>query len=123
MKFSVLFTTCVISTCLGCGVAYAKVTKCKPGSTPTFIKTIGDYDIVAGNVASIAVASSFKGDHLSYSVSSHPKNKLNKVSINAKTGDIRIDAKANDKFDVMVSATNTCGHTDAKFNVIIEGET
>ncbi|MEO8401254.1 MAG: hypothetical protein ABI597_05575 [Gammaproteobacteria bacterium] len=95
---------------------------CKQGDAPEMVSPIKDWEIIATNVATISTAEHFKGEALSYTVVAKPKNIHNKVSINAKTGQIRVKAEAKDQFDILVKAKNSCGSVLAKFNVIVDEE-
>lgn len=96
---------------------------CQPGELPPkALNPIGDYDIIANNVALITSAPTFDGKNLTFSVTAKPKNIKNIVTIHAKTGVIRIQAEAKDKFDVTVLAKNPCGQAVNTFNILIEEE-
>ena len=102
-----------------CLTAYSKDVVCE---APSVEKRLENYDVIATNVATIPTAFAFRGDHLTYAVSAHPKSKSNKVIIDAKTGVILIKAEKKDLFDVIVKVKNSCGLTSAKFNVQIDEE-
>ena len=89
---------------------------CKSTDIPKVVKPIENYDIVATNVATVEAALAFSGKNLVYSISAHPKNKKNIVSIDSKTGVVKVDAVKQDKFDITVKAKNHCGSA-AWFNV------
>lgn len=95
---------------------------CSSKTRPKVMKSIADWDIIATNVAHINAASAFTGDHLVFKLVAKPKNKKNLVTINPKTGKIRIQAEARDQFDVKVTANNHCGGASTSFNVLIDEE-
>lgn len=95
---------------------------CQASDIPKVIKKLENYDIISSNVSSIATAFAFSGNQLVYSVSAHPKHKINKVTIDSKTGQIRVDAEKRDLFDVFVKVKNSCGSATTKFNVQIDEE-
>ncbi|WP_298627242.1 cadherin repeat domain-containing protein [uncultured Legionella sp.] len=89
---------------------------------PQLIKPIEDWDIIASNKAVIKISSYFKGSELTYSLTHNNINAANKVSINEKTGEIKIVAESRDNFDIKVNATNSCGEVNSTFNVQIDQE-
>lgn len=95
---------------------------CSKSNTPKNILPIANWDIIAGNVASFSITNNFSGDQLAYSISAHPTNPINKVSISPKTGSITIKAEAKDNFQVTVTVKNPCGQSSATFNVLIDEE-
>lgn len=100
-------------------IANAAQTHC---DKPTVIKPMQDYDIIATNTGNISMAPVFSGDKLVYDFSAHPTNKKNKISINHKTGVLKIKAEKKDHFDVTVNAKNQCGTVSNTFNIIIDEE-
>ncbi len=89
---------------------------------PKVVKPMQNWDIIATNTGTIATAAIFSGDKLTYSVTAHPKNSKNKVTINKTTGVIQVKAERKDDFDITVKAKNSCGMVTNKFNVIIDEE-
>jgi hypothetical protein len=98
----------------------AHATQCS--NPPKVIKPMQNWDIIATNTGTIATATIFNGDHLTYSIAAHPKNTRNKVTINKITGIIQVNAEKKDDFDITVKAKNLCGTVSNKFNVIIDEE-
>ncbi|MDR3491839.1 MAG: hypothetical protein P4M12_07360 [Gammaproteobacteria bacterium] len=114
--------TLTLSTFLASSITLAAAlpdTTCKG---PGIVKILSDFDIIADNTAIIEAKNAFVGDALSYSVDANPLNKINTVTIDAKTGTIHIQAAKRDHFDVKVSAKNKCGTAYTQFNVVIDEE-
>ena len=96
---------------------------CNNENTPKVVKPMENWDIIATNTGTIHMSAVFSGDKLAYSIAANPTNKKNKVTINKKTGDVKVVAEKKDNFDVTVQAKNTCGKVSNKFNVEIDEET
>src|SRR5476649_2299817 len=79
---------------------------CLKADVPKVIKPMENYDIIATNTATIAMAPVFAGNNLTYNVSTHPRNKQNIVTINKQTGVIQVVAEKKDQFDITVKAKN-----------------
>jgi hypothetical protein len=95
---------------------------CNKSNTPKVIKPMENWDIIATNTGTIATSTVFSGDKLTYTVSAHPKNLKNIVTIDKVTGIIKVKAEKKDNFDVTVKASNQCGAVSNTFNVIIDEE-
>lgn len=125
MKFILMLASLVI--CVSTAYATPENTlspsHCQKGDAPTIIKPMENWDIIATNTGTIDVATVFSGKQITYSISTHPKNHKNKVTINKKTGVIKVIAEKKDNFDITVKAKNACGSASNKFNVIIDEET
>jgi hypothetical protein len=100
----------------------AKLDCSNKANVPSMVKRMDNWDIIATNVATIIMTKVFSGNELTYSVSAHPKNAKNKVTIQNKTGIVRVKAVHKDNFDITVTATNSCGAIADTFNVIIDEE-
>jgi len=104
-----------------CSTLYAdNATTILPCLKPKIVKPLIDWAINAPNTAVIPTEETFTGTNLTYSVSAHPFNPKNIVSINPQSGEIHINAKLEDQFNVTVKAKNACGMASATFNVIID---
>ena len=103
-------------------IANASQFHCNKSDVPRVIKPMENWDIIATNTGTIAMGTVFSGNKLTYSVSAHPKNSKNKITINKTTGIIHVKAERKDDFDVTVKAKNLCGAAFNKFNVIIDEE-
>lgn len=57
-----------------------------------------------------------------YTVSAHPANLQNRVTIDKVSGVIQVQAEKKDDFDITVKASNRCGAVSNTFNVIIDEE-
>lgn len=115
-----MFKKIIVFILLSCtSAAFAMSSAC---NQPQLIKKIENWAIVSGNIAYISTLPTFSGSDLTYSVSAHPKNKLNNVTINRQTGKIRIKADGRDNFDVVVRAVNECGQISTTFNVQVDEE-
>ncbi|MCL9684732.1 hypothetical protein [Legionella maioricensis] len=89
---------------------------------PKLIKPIENWDIIAYNVAVIKTAPYFSGSKLTYTMTYKKIKSKNKVAINNKTGELKIDAETKDNFDLKISAKNSCGSVASSFNVLIDEE-
>lgn len=87
---------------------------------PKVVNPMANYTIVAGNVAVITMGSTFSGENITFTVSAKPGNAKNAVTIDAKTGVVRVKAEATDTFDVKVTANNACGSVSDIFNVEVD---
>ena len=121
-KLTQLFT-CMACILFCCSTTHIFAFSCNKHSTPKFVKKIENYEIIATNTAFISTDYAFSGEELTYLVTSKPTNEKNTVNINQKTGKIRIQAEKKDNFDIKVTAKNSCGKANAKFNVKIDEET
>lgn len=97
-------------------------THCNKSDAPKVVKPMGNWDIIATNVGTIATAAVFSGHQLTYTVSAHPSNSENKVAIDKLTGIIHVKAERKDNFNITVNAKNPCGSVSNTFNVIIDEE-
>jgi len=95
-------------------------TTCRQEESPKVIKPMENYDIIASNTGTIAMAPVFSGQHLTYSVSAHPHHRINKVTISKDTGVVSVKAEKKDNFDITVKVKNACGSAINTFNVIID---
>lgn len=96
---------------------------CQAGEVaPKVLNPIADYEIIAGNAATIAAGPAFEGKDLTFAVAAKPANHKNKIAIDARTGSVRIQAEAKDNFNVTVVAKNACGAASIVFNVQIDEE-
>lgn len=110
------FMLILISSLIFCGLSYAAAqTNC-----PKVIKPLLDWAIPPQNTAAIPTGEAFQGNNLIFSVLAKPRSSNNIVSINPQTGEVHINAKFGDQFDVTVLAKNPCGQITATFNVIID---
>ena len=103
-------------------IAEASPPNCNKNDVPTLVKPMANWDIIATNEGTIDMAAVFSGNELTYTVSAHPKNSKNKVTINKATGIIQVKAERKDNFDVTVKVMNLCGTASNTFNVIIDEE-
>jgi hypothetical protein len=87
--------------------------------TPSVIKHLNDYKIVATNMGVLQTSGAFHGKHLVFSVSAKPNKKDNELAINPRTGELVISAGSVDKFEVVVNVVNSCGKTHSNFHVTI----
>lgn len=117
MKKFILITSII---CLST-TAYAAL-DCKTKAAPTIKKHMEDWDIIATNTGNIDMAPVFSGDDVTYTLSAKPKNKKNIIAINKQTGAITVTAEKKDNFDVTVTAKNSCGKINDKFNIVIDEE-
>lgn len=95
---------------------------CNKSDAPKVIKPMENWDIIATNTGNIPTATVFSGSKLTYTVSAHPKNSKNIITINKVTGVINVTAEKKDAFDITVNASNPCGMASNTFNVIIDEE-
>lgn len=89
---------------------------------PKPIKPIENWDIIAYNVAVIKTAPYFSGSKLTYMMTYKKIKSKNKVTINSKTGELKIDAVTKDNFDLKITAKNSCGSATSTFNIQIDEE-
>ncbi|PJE13785.1 hypothetical protein [Legionella sp.] len=106
----------LISLLIFCCVSYAATQT----SCPKVINPLLDWVMPPNNTAAIPTREAFQGNDLNFSVIAKPRNRNNIVSINPQTGEIHINAKFGDQFDVTVIAKNPCGQITATFNVLID---
>lgn len=95
---------------------------CNALSKPTLIKPIENWIIISGNTAYIGLDNYFSGLKLMYSVNYKNINSNNSVKFNLLSGELEIIAESKDKFNLQVTAKNTCGEASTTFNIIIDEE-
>ncbi|KTD36785.1 hypothetical protein Lnau_1769 [Legionella nautarum] len=110
------FKLVLISSLIFCSLSYAA----SQSSCPKVIKPLLDWAIPPQYTAAIPTGQAFQGNNLTFSVIAKPRNTSNIVSINPQTGEVHINAKFGDQFDITVLAKNPCGQIAASFNVIID---
>jgi len=100
----------------------AKQPHCNINDAPKVIKPMENWEIIATNTGTIAMANVFSGNKLTYTLSTHPKNSKNRVTIDKVSGVVRVKAEKKDNFDITIKASNLCGAVANTFNVIIDEE-
>lgn len=103
--------------------AYASpIPSCATQQIPQILRSIDNWDVIAGNIIPIQTAPYFSGPGLTYTVIQKPMNGENRVTIDENTGELTINAARKDNFNVSVTAKNACGAASITFNVQIDEE-
>lgn len=114
------FNAFIFCAVFACSLAYAAPTiTCSEGDAPNNIEPLPDMNLIAGQDRQIQASPAFTGKYIAWSVSAPLTNATNTIMIDRRKGGVFINAKAEDKFVVTITASSPCGSASTSFNVTI----